>query len=144
MAPAASADARELILGELRKELTEHQFGCWFGAATFEAPPHNGRIRLIVPNNFYREWIQTKYLTLLRSCVARILPGSTEVEVTVQTPAAAQEHGPSTNGRSATPRAAAPGTIVPATNGAERRTGSRDLELNERWGRATASLMRRH
>jgi len=132
MAPAAPpAGAPELILGELRKELTEHQFGCWFGAATLDTP-HSGRIRLNVPNNFYREWIQTKYLTLLRSCVARILPGATEIEVAVQPPAAAQGPGTPTNGRSTPTRG--PGTIAPASNGFERRLGpSRDLELNERY-----------
>ena len=87
-------------LGELQVSLSPANFETWFRDTTLVDVEDN-RFRIAVPNGFAKDWLETRYRSLISQTLARIVGYSTVVEfVTAPAPAApvAQPdgaHGPS-------------------------------------------------
>jgi chromosomal replication initiator protein len=89
------------VLDSLRGRVSRQQFETWFRRMRIlEAGPE--RVVLGVENSFFRDWIHTYYIEVLRSSVGEVFGGSPEVEVSVVAAEAAPSRGsPSTEGREA-------------------------------------------
>ena len=70
------------LLAELRKRLRDGQYRHWFRhLVPEEVGPE--RLRLQVPNQFYQEWIQERYMPVLRAAAAAVLRAEPEIELRV-------------------------------------------------------------
>src|SRR5688572_14685995 len=91
-----SGDRLTEILDSLRGRVSRQQFETWFRKVRLvEATPE--QVVFGVENAFFRDWIQTYYLEVLRSAASDVLGGRPEVSVAVATadaPAAPAASGP--------------------------------------------------
>ncbi|HYU50903.1 MAG TPA: chromosomal replication initiator protein DnaA [Candidatus Limnocylindria bacterium] len=81
-------------LGELQVSLSPANFETWLRDTTLVNVEEN-RFRIAVPNGFAKDWLETRYRSLISQTLARIVGYSVVVEiVTVPTPAAVAGEGP--------------------------------------------------
>ena len=115
---STSGDRLAEILDSLRGRVSRQQFETWFRKVRLvEATPE--QVVFGVENAFFRDWIQTYYLEVLRSAAGDVLGGRPEVSVAVATADA-----PAAPAASA-PRASAAVAIRPRTEAARpERTGT--------------------
>jgi chromosomal replication initiator protein len=112
-------DRLTAVLDSLRGRISRQQFDTWFrNVRVLEATPE--RVVVGVENPFFRDWIQTYYLDVLRSSVAEVFGGSPEVVLAVSSgdaPAAPAAHdAPRESAALASrtrPEPARSGTLVP-------------------------------
>jgi chromosomal replication initiator protein len=118
-----SGDRLGAVLESLRARVSRQQFETWFRKIRLlEATPE--RVVVGVENAFFRDWIHTYYLEVLRSAAGEVLGGSPEVSVAVAAPgvpapaaaaaaAAAVSPPPRTRPEAARPEPARSGTLHP-------------------------------
>lgn len=85
----------EAVLERIEKRVRRQQFETWFRSiCPLEAAP--GRLELAVPNRFYKEWLETYYVPVIRESVVDITGAEPEIVFTVdpQRVAAAREEEP--------------------------------------------------
>jgi chromosomal replication initiator protein len=116
-------DRLAAVLDSLRGRISRQQFETWFRRVLLvEATPE--RVVLGVENPFFRDWIHTYYLDVLRRSVGEVLGGSPEVVIAVVAADAPAPPSPPPPGESAAlatrvrpehPRAegARSGTLIP-------------------------------
>src|SRR6476659_9184030 len=87
-------DAKQVwraALGELQVSLSPANFETWL-RDTQLVDVDDQRFRIAVPNGFAKDWLETRYRSLISQTLARIVGYSVQVEFTVQanngTPAA--------------------------------------------------------
>ncbi len=115
-------DAKQVwraALGELQVSLSPANFETWL-RDTQLVDVDDQRFRIAVPNGFAKDWLETRYRSLISQTLARIVGYSVQVEFAVQgtdgVPAAPTE----TNGAAAAPQpAAAPVRLEPTRVGGE-------------------------
>ncbi len=80
-----SGDRLGAVLESVRARVSRQQFETWFRKIRIlEAEPE--RVVVGVENAFFRDWIQTYYLEVLRASVAEVMGGRPEVAVAVAAP----------------------------------------------------------
>ena len=116
-------DRLTAVLDSLRTRISRQQFDTWFrNVRVLEATPE--RVVVGVENAFFRDWIQTYYLDVLKTSVADVFGGSPEVALAVVTtdapvapgaPPSGETAALAPRGRVESPRAesARSGTLVP-------------------------------
>ena len=114
--PPQKMDAKQVwraALGELQVSLSPANFETWL-RDTQLVDVDDQRFRIAVPNGFAKDWLETRYRSLISQTLARIVGYSVQVEFAVQgtdgVPAGAAEFGES----SATPGAGSNGSASPA------------------------------
>src|SRR5262245_6847019 len=93
-------DAKQVwraALGELQVSLSPANFETWL-RDTQLVDVDDQRFRIAVPNGFAKDWLETRYRSLISQTLARIVGYSVQVEFTVQgtngtAPAAAEANG---------------------------------------------------
>ncbi|MEO8468670.1 MAG: DnaA N-terminal domain-containing protein, partial [Chloroflexota bacterium] len=89
-------DAKQVwraALGELQVSLSPANFETWLRETTLVDVDDN-RFRIAVPNGFAKDWLESRYRSLISQTLARIVGYSVQVEFVVGTdPEVAAEHG---------------------------------------------------
>ena len=81
-------DAKQVwraALGELQVSLSPANFETWL-RDTQLVDVDDQRFRIAVPNGFAKDWLETRYRSLISQTLARIVGYSVQVEFTVQAP----------------------------------------------------------
>ncbi len=111
--PPPKMDAKQVwraALGELQVSLSPANFETWL-RDTQLVDVDDQRFRIAVPNGFAKDWLETRYRSLISQTLARIVGYSVQVEFAVQgtdgVPAGAAESGESS-------------TMAPAGSGSSR------------------------
>lgn len=73
------------ILEEIRSEVGSPSFDTWFANLNFEGF-ENGEFRLSIPDSFTKQWIESRYTSLLNEKVSLILNTPVRVKFVVRTP----------------------------------------------------------
>jgi chromosomal replication initiator protein len=103
-------DAKQVwraALGELQVSLSPANFETWLRDTNL-ADVDDNRFRIAVPNGFAKDWLETRYRSLISQTLARIVGYSVQVEFVV---AATEPNGSEPGGATST----SPGTVAPAT-----------------------------
>jgi chromosomal replication initiator protein len=91
-------DAKQVwraALGELQVALSQANFETWLKDTALVAVDES-RFRIAVPNGFAKDWLETRYRSLISQTLARVVGYSVQLEFEVQeAPAAAAETAPS-------------------------------------------------
>jgi chromosomal replication initiator protein len=102
-------DAKQVwraALGELQVSLSPANFETWL-RDTQLVDVDDQRFRIAVPNGFAKDWLETRYRSLISQTLARIVGYSVQVEFAVQgtdgVPAGAAESGEASMGSQAAP-----------------------------------------
>jgi len=102
-------DAKQVwraALGELQVSLSPANFETWL-RDTQLVDVDDQRFRIAVPNGFAKDWLETRYRSLISQTLARIVGYSVQVEFAVQgtdgVPAGAAESGDASMGSQAAP-----------------------------------------
>ncbi|HEU4674083.1 MAG TPA: chromosomal replication initiator protein DnaA [Candidatus Limnocylindrales bacterium] len=106
-------------LGELQVSLSPANFETWLRDTQIVEVDDN-RFRIAVPNGFAKDWLETRYRSLISQTLARIVGYSVQVEFLVsaqEAPAAGSRDG-SGNGRHPTGGSAQPVRVEPTRVGA--------------------------
>src|SRR3954447_12949388 len=93
-------DAKQVwraALGELQVSLSPANYETWLRETNLVEVDEN-RFRISVPNGFAKDWLETRYRSLIAGTLARIVGYSVQVEFLVTMTAEADTGGPSTNG----------------------------------------------
>ena len=110
-------DAKQVwraALGELQVSLSPANFETWLrDTALVDVDDH--RFRIAVPNGFAKDWLETRYRSLISQTLARIVGYSVQVEFVINTVAEAGAND--TNGTGPTP--IAPVRLEPTRVGGE-------------------------
>src|SRR5512143_147143 len=98
----ASMDAKQVwraALGELQVSLSPANYETWLRDTTLIDVDDN-RFRIAVPNGFAKDWLETRYRSLISQTLARIVGYSVQVEFLVKqaAEAAAAANGAAQNG----------------------------------------------
>ena len=121
-------DAKQVwraALGELQVSLSPANFETWL-RDTQLVDVEDKRFRIAVPNGFAKDWLETRYRSLISQTLARIVGYSVQVEFVVG-PAAAGRRGRRRGGRPGRPRRGAAGQPArPPRADARRWRGRRD------------------
>jgi chromosomal replication initiator protein len=107
-------DAKQVwraALGELQVSLSPANFETWLRDTNLVDVEEN-RFRIAVPNGFAKDWLETRYRSLISQTLARIVGYSVQVEFVV----APTEPGVTEPGVSPAP---ATGTVAPASAGSQ-------------------------
>src|SRR3954470_11329537 len=97
-------DAKQVwraALGELQVSLSPANFETWL-RDTRLIDVDEQRFRIAVPNGFAKDWLESRYRSLISQTLARIVGYSTQVEFIVAAAPDGQETSPSGNGASPT------------------------------------------
>src|SRR3990172_11410370 len=95
----AGGSAKELwdeALSIIQQRVPKPSFDAWFRPLTLEGV-EDGRVRVLIPNRFFKEWFEDHYVGLLKSTLEDLL--FTKVEISLRLPdseaaaAAAREEG---------------------------------------------------
>jgi chromosomal replication initiator protein len=80
-------------LGELQVSLSPANYETWLKSTSLVEVDGN-RFRIAAPNGFARDWLETRYRSLISQTLARVVGYSVQVEFVVQSPeeSAAAEH----------------------------------------------------
>jgi len=80
-------------LGELQVSLSPANYETWLRSTSLVEVDGN-RFRIAAPNGFARDWLETRYRSLISQTLARVVGYSVQVEFVVQSPeeSAAAEH----------------------------------------------------
>src|SRR6476620_6343260 len=100
-------DAKQVwraALGELQVSLSPANFETWLRDTPL-VDVDDQRFRIAVPNGFAKDWLETRYRSLISQTLARIVGYSVQVEFTVQGNNGTAVATPDSNG--ATPAGAA-------------------------------------
>ena len=82
-----TTDLWPTVLGEIEKRIRRQQFETWFRCIQpIDAAP--GRIALGVPNRFYKDWLETYYVSVIKESCAAVTGLSPEVQIQVSPGAA--------------------------------------------------------
>ncbi len=115
-------DAKQVwraALGELQVSLSPANFETWL-RDTQLVDVDDQRFRISVPNGFAKDWLETRYRSLISQTLARIVGYSVQVEFAVQGTDGVPAASPETNGAAAGPQpAAAPVRLEPTRVGGE-------------------------
>ena len=77
-----TADLWQAILGEIEKRVRRQQFETWFRCIkSVETLP--GKITLAVPNRFYKDWLETYYIPVMKDAGAAVTGQSPDVLIHV-------------------------------------------------------------
>src|SRR5512142_222726 len=79
-------DAKQVwraALGELQVSLSPANFETWLRDTQLEDVDDN-RFRIAVPNGFAKDWLETRYRSLISQTLARIVGYSVQVEFVVR------------------------------------------------------------
>ncbi len=82
----STSNARELwdeALSVIRNRISRQSFEAWFRPLSL-GPVEDGRINVLLPNRFFKEWFEEHYLGLLRSALEDLM--FTKVEVVLLLP----------------------------------------------------------
>ncbi|MBI3121931.1 MAG: chromosomal replication initiator protein DnaA, partial [candidate division NC10 bacterium] len=82
----STSNARELwdeALSVIRSRISRQSFEAWFRPLSL-GPVEDGRINVLLPNRFFKEWFEEHYLGLLRSALEDLM--FTKVEVVLLLP----------------------------------------------------------
>ena len=72
------------VLAEIEKRIRRQQFETWFRCVQpLEA--EGARLRLAVPNRFYKDWLENYYLKVIRESAAAVTGQSPEISIEVST-----------------------------------------------------------
>lgn len=78
------------VLAEIEKRLRRQQFETWFRCLSpQEISP--ACLRLGVPNRFYKEWLETYYVPVIRECAASVTGQEPSIEFDIQPTADADD-----------------------------------------------------
>jgi len=95
-------DAKQVwraALGELQVSLSPANFETWLrDTALVDVDDH--RFRIAVPNGFAKDWLETRYRSLISQTLARIVGYSVQVEFTINAAAEAGRNGAESHGTS--------------------------------------------
>jgi len=81
----------EAVLEQIEKRIRRQQFETWFRSIRpLEAAP--GRLELAVPNRFYKEWLETYYVPVIRESAMDVAGGEPEIIFTVDPQQTAAVH----------------------------------------------------
>ena len=97
--PIAFMDAKQVwraALGELQVSLSPANFETWL-RDTYLVDVDDARFRIAVPNGFAKDWLDTRYRSLISQTLARVVGYSVQVEFVVQ--AARRGAGPGRDDR---------------------------------------------
>jgi chromosomal replication initiator protein len=115
-------DAKQVwraALGELQVSLSPANFETWL-RDTQLVDVDDQRFRIAVPNGFAKDWLETRYRSLISQTLARIVGYSVQVEFAVHGTDGVPALVPDTNGTAAGPQpAAAPVRLEPTRVGGE-------------------------
>src|SRR5688500_18513560 len=103
-------DAKQVwraALGELQVSLSPANYETWL-RDTALVDVDDQRFRIAVPNGFAKDWLETRYRSLISQTLARIVGYSVQVEFLVTAAAEAPVHEGGTNGNG-------PAALAPAT-----------------------------
>jgi chromosomal replication initiator protein len=103
-------DAKQVwraALGELQVSLSPANYETWL-RDTALVDVDDQRFRIAVPNGFAKDWLETRYRSLISQTLARIVGYSVQVEFLVNAAAEAPVHEGGTNGNG-------PAALAPAT-----------------------------
>ena len=70
------------VLSELKKKVLKQQFDTWFPNVTC-LNIENGSLHLQVPNSFFRDWLQSHYLNIIKDSVRTVTGKDVEVLFTL-------------------------------------------------------------
>src|SRR5512143_146518 len=100
----ASMDAKQVwraALGELQVSLSPANYETWLRDTTLIDVDDN-RFRIAVPNGFAKDWLETRYRSLISQTLARIVGYSVQVEFVVKASTdGTTTAGPASNGAGA-------------------------------------------
>lgn len=65
-------DGWEEAKAEIRTMMPRAEFDIWVTPCVPQAPPTNGRLRLVVPNGYFRDWLREKHMAALVDGVAEV------------------------------------------------------------------------
>ena len=89
-------------LGELQVSLSPANYETWLRDTNLIEVDDN-LFRIAVPNGFAKDWLETRYRSLISQTLARIVGYSVQVEFIVRAPAEASPADPATTSSAATP-----------------------------------------
>ncbi|MCD6405815.1 MAG: chromosomal replication initiator protein DnaA [Planctomycetes bacterium] len=73
----------EAVLGEIEKRLRRQQFETWFrSVGVLEATPE--RLRLAVPNRFFKEWLETYYVPVIKESATAVGGKSPRIDFEIE------------------------------------------------------------
>src|SRR5262245_10774505 len=85
-------DAKQVwraALGELQMSLSPANYETWLRDTALVEVDDN-RFRIAVPNGFAKDWLETRYRSLISQTLARVVGYSVSVDFVVNTPADAE------------------------------------------------------
>ena len=109
-------DAKQVwraALGELQVSLSPANYETWLrDTVLVDVDEH--RFRIAVPNGFAKDWLETRYRSLISQTLARVVGYSVQVEFVVNA-----NQAPAHSGNGTTPATAAPVRVEPTRVGGE-------------------------
>ena len=125
--PIDHMDAKQVwraALGELQVSLSPANFETWLrDTHLVEVDDH--RFRIAVPNGFAKDWLETRYRSLISQTLARVVGYSVQVEFIVTPAAEAAGAGRPTDRRASPSASSPPGSAPPRARRPARRTSTR-------------------
>src|SRR5262245_57683879 len=97
-------DAKQVwraALGELQLSLSPANYETWLRDTSLVEVDDN-RFRIAVPNGFAKDWLETRYRSLISQTLARVVGYSVAVEFMVSSAPEADSAAPSSNGSTGT------------------------------------------
>ena len=120
-------DAKQVwraALGELQVSLSPANFETWLRDTTL-VDVDDQRFRIAVPNGFAKDWLESRYRSLISQTLARVVGYSVQVEFVVAAPTEAKAQAAETN--------AQPIRVEPTRVGASEGAGGGSTYLNPRY-----------
>src|SRR5687768_11348247 len=126
-------DAKQVwraALGELQVSLSPANFETWLKETALVAVDDN-RFRVAVPNGFAKDWLETRYRSLISQTLARVVGYGVQVDFEVREGlSASDEPAPAEGGAMSMPSSSAPVRLEPGRVGG---TESGSSTLNARY-----------
>ena len=126
-------DAKQVwraALGELQVSLSPANFETWL-RDTYLVDVDDQRFRIAVPNGFAKDWLETRYRSLISQTLARVVGYSVQVEFVVQGGHRGQAQAP--------PSRSSPSASEPTRVGAPEGAAAGATNLNPRYTSRTSS-----